>query len=90
MVIGELLYLALRTRPDLCFSISALARQVHAPTKRHEKYFKRVLLYFIKGKGQGITYFARKNHEDILPLEALVDADWAGCNATRKSTTGYL
>lgn len=36
--IGELLYLAVCTRPDIMFAVSALARSLHSPAQRHLKW----------------------------------------------------
>ena len=41
----EILYLSVGTRPDISYSVSALARHCHAPTKRHMSLVKRVLRY---------------------------------------------
>ncbi len=40
---GSLQYLDVCTRRDIAFSVSFLARQVHAPTARHMKVLKRLL-----------------------------------------------
>ena len=71
-VLGKLLHLAACTRANICFRVSALARQVIAVSKRHEQYLKSVLRYFITTKGQGITCCARKNDEAIFTLEAFL------------------
>ena len=43
--IGELMYLANYTRPDIAFSVNLLARYSLAPTKRHWNGIKHVLRY---------------------------------------------
>ena len=88
-IIGGLLYLATCTRPDLSFSVSVLARHLHQPTIRHLSLLKRVLRY-LKGTVElGIKYKSSKKLT-LLSLDAHVDADWAGCKETRKSTTGFI
>jgi len=45
VMIGELLYLSVCTRPDISFCVAALARQLHAPAYRHMKMAKHILRY---------------------------------------------
>ncbi len=84
-LIGSLLYLAVCTRPDISFSVSVLARQVHAPTKHHMGLLKRVLLY-IAGTVHFGLMFPRSDKLSSRSLHSAVDVDWGGCRDTRKST----
>lgn len=86
-VIGELLYLAVSTRPDISFSVSVLARQVHNPTARHFLQVKRILRYLSGTRDQVLFYPSTEARDTV---GAFVDADWAGCVDTRQSTTGYI
>ena len=88
-IIGSLLYLAICTRPDLSFSIAVLARQVHAPAKRHMAYDKRVLRYVKGTENYGLTY-PRLGSQSPLTLTAHVDSDWEGCQETKKYTSGWM
>lgn len=87
-IVGGVSYLAQCTRPDLIFSISALARSLHAPCSRHLSIAKRILRY-IRGT---MTYGIQFTNKAITyaSLRAAVDADWGGCPATRRSTSGYI
>lgn len=87
-IIGALIHLSVCTRPDITFSVSALALQVHAPTARHMKLLKHVLRYLLGSSTYG-TFFPCsmiKPHS----LSGYVDADWGGCMDSRNSTTGYI
>lgn len=72
------------TRPDIMFSISALAQSSHARTTRNLSLAKRIL-HYIKGKWHyGIKLNLKEN---IVPsiMRAAVDAIWGG-----RSTCGYI
>ena len=87
-VIGGLLYLSVRTRPDLSFSVGAFARKMHAPTSRHFKLLKRILCYVAGTLQYGLHY--PRNACKASSLGAAVDADWGGDMETRRATTGYI
>ena len=87
-MVGELLYLAVCTRPDISFAVSSLARSLHAPTRRHFSMINRVLRYLSTTKSHGILYPAGNGEQ--LDLRAFCDADWAGDLEKRHSTTGFF
>ena len=89
-MVGGLLYLAVGTRPDISFAVSVLARQVHKPAARHLSYLKRILRYIAGTVTLGLEYPRSVQTLSPLSIAAHVDADWGGCRATRKSTTGYV
>ena len=84
-LVGCLLWLSGFTRPDISYSASYLSRFVSAPTESHWQLALRVVSYLVHTRKIGITLGGSPK-----PLEMYVDADWAGCESTRRSTTGYL
>jgi hypothetical protein len=82
-LVGELLYLANCTRPDIAQAVGALARYTAAPTKQHWEAAMGLLRYLAGTRDKGLLYGGRSG------LEAYCDADYAGCLDTRRSTTGY-
>ncbi|GFW29485.1 retrovirus-related Pol polyprotein from transposon RE2 [Trichonephila clavipes] len=54
-LIGELLYLANRTRPDISFVMSYLSQFNHNPEKRHYNLAKRVLRYLMGSRDKKIV-----------------------------------
>lgn len=85
-LIGELLYISTGTRPDIAYSVNYLSRFQNCYDETHFKYALRVLKYLYATKDLKLTF--NKNNVDVL--DCLVDADWAGDNIDRKSTSGYL
>ena len=83
-IIGRLLYLT-STRPDINFKVQFLSRFVQAPSVQHHEAPNRVLRY-IKGSPSRGIFFPSEND---MKLRAFSDSDWASCDITRKSTTGY-
>lgn len=81
-VVGSLLYLATCTRPDISFAVGKLSRYVSAPTQAHWAAAKAVMRYL-----QGTRDWALK-YGDVGPLVGYSDADFAGDQDTRRSTTG--
>lgn len=85
--VGELLYLATSTRPDISFAVCTLARSLHAPTDRHELMVRRFQRYLPGSAACGIVFFLDAPRTG---LQAYSDAGWARCQETRQSTTGSV
>ncbi|CAL1360108.1 unnamed protein product [Linum trigynum] len=84
-LIGRLLYLTV-TRPDIVYAVNVLSQAVHDPRQAHVDAAHRVLRYLKGSPGQGL-FFSSAGSPD---LTAFCDADWGGCQQTRRSTTGYF
>ena len=82
--IGSLLYLAICTRPDILFAVSKAARKAKEPTMKDWNNVMKILKY-LKGTINFGLRFTRK--KEII---AYVDADYAGDEETRRSTTGFI
>jgi len=82
------------TCPDGAFTVQELARSRNVPGQidlRRLKHFLRYIkgtMHFVLGLHPNITFQPDvKHHFDIF---VYVDANWAGCLVTRKSTSGVL
>nr|GEV29820.1 hypothetical protein [Tanacetum cinerariifolium] len=84
-MIGTLLYLT-ATRPDLQFAICMCARYQARPTKKHLHAVKRIFRYLHGIINRGLWY----PKDSSIALTAFADADHAGCQDTRRSTSGSL
>ncbi|GJT64804.1 retrovirus-related pol polyprotein from transposon TNT 1-94 [Tanacetum coccineum] len=82
-MIGSLMYLA-SSRPNLVFAVCTCARYLAKPTKKHLHTVKRIFRYLKGTTNMGLWYL-----KDIgIALTAYADADHAGCQDTRRSTSG--
>ncbi len=89
-IVGRLQWLC-PIRPDICFSVKELARNLNAPTKESEAQVKHLLRY-LKGT-QNYQFVLRPQYpgdQKSIEIEAFSDSDWAGCSKTRKSTSGFI
>lgn len=84
-MIGSLLYLALRTRPDILVSVLILARFQQRPTPYCHRAAKRLIRYLKGTSDYGLIYTS-----GTCELSVFVDSDYAGDTSDRKSTTGHL
>nr|GEV19030.1 hypothetical protein [Tanacetum cinerariifolium] len=84
-MIGTLLYLT-ASRPDLQFAICMCARYQARPTKKHLHAVKRIFRYLQGTVNCGLWYLK----ESLIALTAFADADHAGFQDTRRSTSGSL
>ena len=84
-VIGSLLHLSLKTRPDIAFAVGSAARFCSNPDATHWTAVKRILRYLKGTSDLGIKY----QKEPSNFLHGYADADWAGDIDDRKSTSGY-
>ncbi|GJT66574.1 hypothetical protein Tco_1018054 [Tanacetum coccineum] len=84
-MIGTLLYLT-ASRPDLQFSICMCARYQARPTEKHLLAVKRIFRYLRGTVNRGLWY----PKDSSIALTAFTDADHAGCQDTRRSTSGSM
>ncbi|GJZ96209.1 retrovirus-related pol polyprotein from transposon TNT 1-94 [Tanacetum coccineum] len=82
-MIGSLMYLT-ASRPDLVFVVCMCARYQSRPTKKHLEAVKRVFRYLQGTINMGLWY----PKDTAMALTAYADADHAGCQDTRRSTSG--
>lgn len=85
---GKLLYLAVSSRHDISFPISALVSNAHAPKTRHMVCLK-IVMRFLAGTRKMGTLYPRSFPSDKEGLHACADSHWAWCKTTMKSTIGY-
>jgi hypothetical protein len=83
---GELLYAAMKTRPDISHTVGVLSRYASNPSQMHMDQAFRVYQYLNTTKDMGI-YFP---YGDTSPLTGFSDSDWATCKDSRKSTSGWI
>ncbi|GKA48891.1 retrovirus-related pol polyprotein from transposon TNT 1-94 [Tanacetum coccineum] len=82
-MVGSLMYLT-ASRPDLVFAVCMCARYQASPTKKHLEALKRVFWYLRGTINWGLWY----PKDTAMALTAYADADHAGCQDTRRSTSG--
>jgi len=85
-LVGSLLFLSTRTRPDIAYAVGCAARYCSKPSKDHWVAAKRILRYLKGTVNFGLMY----NPSPSSELVGYCDADWAGDVQDRKSTSGYL
>nr|GEZ24268.1 uncharacterized mitochondrial protein AtMg00810-like [Tanacetum cinerariifolium] len=84
-MIGTLLYLT-ANRPDLQFAICMCARYQARPTEKHVHAVKRIFRYLGGTVNRGLWY----PKDSSVALTAFADADHAGYQDTRRSTSGSV
>ena len=84
--LGLLMYLIVRTRPDIAFALGKLSTFSNNPTDAHWQALKRVFRYLAGTRNRGIEYGGASN----LTLCGYTDGDWAGDHDSARSTSGYV
>ena len=87
-IVGSLLYLASRTRPDIAFYVSYLAKFSSDPTEFHWKLTEHLLGYLQNTERWGLWY--KYGGESEPTICRWSDADWGQNDKERKCTTGYI
>nr|GEX25490.1 retrovirus-related Pol polyprotein from transposon TNT 1-94 [Tanacetum cinerariifolium] len=82
-MVGSLMYLTV-SRPDLVFDVCMCARYQAKATKKHLEALKRVFRYLKGTINWGLWY----PKDTAMALTAYANADHAGCQDTRRSTSG--
>jgi hypothetical protein len=83
--VGSLMYLMVSTRPDIAYSVGAVSQFMANPMEDHYMVVKRIFRYL-----QGTAAVCLELGGEQLLVEGFSDADWAACEESRKSTTGYV
>nr|GEW54523.1 retrovirus-related Pol polyprotein from transposon TNT 1-94 [Tanacetum cinerariifolium] len=73
-------------RPDLQFAIFMCPRYHARPPKKHLHAVKRIFQYLRGTVNRGLWYLK----DSLIALTTFADADHAGCEDTRRSTSGSL
>ncbi|GJU55188.1 hypothetical protein Tco_1228902 [Tanacetum coccineum] len=81
-MVGTLVYLT-SSRPDLEYAVCMCARYQARPTKKHLHVVKRIFQYLRGTVNRGLWY----SKDFAIALTAFVDADHAGYQGTRRSTS---
>ena len=83
--VGSLMYAMLDTRPDIAYAVSIMSRYGSNPNKAHWKAVKRIFRYLRQTVDYQLVF-----RGDLKSLSGYTDADWAGDQDTRRSTSGYV
>ncbi|GJS52719.1 hypothetical protein Tco_0626081 [Tanacetum coccineum] len=81
-MVGSLMYLS-ASRPDIVFVVCLCARYQAKPTEKHLHAIKRIFRYLKGTIHMGLWY----SKDSGFSLRTFVDADYAGCQDTRRSTS---
>ncbi len=84
IVLEQLLYLALWSRPDISFATSTLARNMADPSEQHMKKLIRVLQYVKSTPKMGIRYTTGPD----LQINTYIDASMGNDDTKGRATTG--
>ena len=85
-VLGNLMWLANYTRPDITYSVNFLARFQANPSEEHWIMLKRIMRYLNGTRNSGLTF----DQQSPTILDAFVDSAFLDDPKTKRSTSGYL
>eukprot|EP00971_Amphidinium_carterae_P199452 3958326-Amphidinium_carterae.1 len=91
--VGQLLWVS-RLRADIAFAAKELSRSLQQPDSEDLKNLKQLLRYIKSTIHCKLTLAPKAaynaKNEIQVDVESFADSDWAGCNTTRKSTSGTI
>ncbi|CAM8892940.1 unnamed protein product [Rhodiola kirilowii] len=85
-VIESLMYAQVCTCPDIAYIVGMLSRYVSNLGVDHWIAVKRVMRYLKRTRDYMLTY----RRSDPLEIVGYSDSDFAGCQDSRRSTSGYI
>jgi len=86
-LIGALMFIATRTRPDILYAVTAMSQFNCHPTLDHWRMLQRVLVYVYQTKQLGLCY---EDSPSQPVLRFYSDSSWASCVVDRKSWSGFV
>ena len=84
-ILGSIMYIMTKTRPDLAYAISVLSKYSKEPHEIHMTALKRILRYL-----KGTRDYALNYKKGSGSLKCFVDANWRDGHEGQRSTSGYL
>ena len=86
-ILGQALYIAITTRPDIVPAVSACGKFAENPGQEHWNALLQILAYL-----HGTQHLSLElgNKAKDITLTAFADADWAGDLDKRRSRSGYI
>ena len=84
--IGSLMYAQVCTHPDIAYIVGMLGRYLSNSGMDHWKATKRVMRHLQRTKHYMLTY----KKSDQLEIIGYSDSDFARCQDSRRSTSGYI
>ena len=84
--VGSLMYAQVCTHPDITYIVGVLGRYLNNPGMDHWKAAKRVMRYLKRTSDYMLTY----KRSDTLEIMGYSDSDFAGCQDSMRSTSGYV
>eukprot|EP00043_Microstomoeca_roanoka_P020364 m.246374 g.246374 ORF g.246374 m.246374 type:complete len:1365 (-) comp17152_c1_seq2:996-5090(-) len=88
-LVGSLLYLSNRSRPDIAYAVGVLCRYMDRYTRDHWLAAKHVVRYLKGTRTSGIVYERRADVAQPLSIECFSDASFGTDALTGRSTTGF-
>jgi len=85
--VGSLMYIAIGTRPDIAGAVGVLSRFSNNPGMRHWTAVKHLMRYLKHTLDLKLTYSPTRSLDRFTTY---TDADFAGCQDTRCSTSAYV
>lgn len=88
-IVGELLYIARMTRPDVQLAVNQLSRFTIKPKKPHFKYALQVIQYLYNTGKLNLVFKKSSPSTENIHLKVYSDSDFANDTIERKSFSGY-
>ena len=88
--VGQLTWLSIMTRPELSLSVGQVARYVANPGVQHWHAMDRIWEYLNGSRPRELGLTLGGVDAQRATLRGFVDADYARCVDTRRSTTGWV
>jgi len=85
-IVGSLMYTQVCTRPDITFIVGMLGKYLNNPRMDYWRVAKRVMRYLQRTKDYMLTY----RRLDQLETIRCSDSNYAGCQDSRRSISGYI
>lgn len=85
--VGSLIWLAIKTRPDIAFAVNQVARFMSNPFIIHFKALDRIWGYLNYNTDYVLIFYY---NIPIVRIQGFSDSDWGNYIPERKSTSGYI
>jgi hypothetical protein len=85
-ILGTLLYVCGKTRPDISYSLSKASTVMSAPSQKHMDLLWHIFRYVFHTRAMKMT--VKPDNNPNVNHDGYSDSDWARDLSTRKSTTG--